>query len=72
MVSHHYLYVGGIQVNEKAGSRVKTAGGVFIQLLKNCEHIPEETRAAIFKEEKIGRKEEKKLASDLSKALSLF
>lgn len=61
-----------MKVNEAHGDRMKTAGGVFIHLLKSSESIPQEVRTKIFKEEKIGRKTEKKLAKDLDKALSIF
>lgn len=59
-------------VNHQHGDRKKTAGGVFIHLLKSHPCIPDDTKSVIFKEEKIGRKTDKKLAKDLDKALSLF
>jgi hypothetical protein len=64
--------IGGMDANIMAGSRKKTAGGVFFHLVKSSEIIPEEVREKIFTEEKIGRKETKKLAKDLESALKLF
>ena len=66
------LALGGMPVNPQTGSRNKTPGGVFLHLLKSAEEIPKEVKEKIFAEDKERRKNEKKLANDLSKALTLF
>lgn len=65
-----------MKVNQQAGNRLKTPGGVFISLLKSHEGILDEVKTNIFQEEKAGRKFEKKqtkeLVNSLEKSLSIF
>lgn len=61
-----------MDANIIVGSRKKSAGGVFFHLVKSSEIIPVDIRDKIFIEEKLGRKETKKLAKDLESVLKLF